>query len=159
MHWSAKAEWLRDSCGTLVLQPQTSSRLCNERPGRVLLKISNLRSAKLDAPTRLSGSLDLRTRWSGVRRNHTERFRTAFARARRGADAAMESWKRLDSIKMKSSQPADNLQSFAQAAGERFFGLYYIAFGTGDKDIVHTYTAHRLIQEGRCTMLLDSAAS
>ena len=159
MHWSAKAEWLRDFCGTLVLQPQTSSRLCNERPGRVLLKISNLRSAKRDASFRLSGSLDLRTRWSGF----DEIIRNDFGqRSLARGETLMQRWRAGNGwipVKMKSSQPADNLQSFAQAAGERFFGLYYIAFGTGDKDIVHTYTAHRLIQEGRCTMLLDSAAS
>jgi hypothetical protein len=55
--------WLRDFCGTLALQAQTSGRLCNGRPASELLKISDLRSAKLDAHTRLSGSLELRTRW------------------------------------------------------------------------------------------------
>lgn len=56
------AMWLRDFCGTLALQARISGRLCNGRPANMLLKISNLRSAKLEAPLRLSGSLDLRTR-------------------------------------------------------------------------------------------------
>jgi hypothetical protein len=43
------AMWLRDFCGTLVLQAQATGRLCNGRPANMLLKISNLRSAKLDA--------------------------------------------------------------------------------------------------------------
>jgi hypothetical protein len=61
------AMWLRDFCGTLALQAQTSGRLCNGRPANMLLKISNLRSAKFDASFRLSGSLELRRSQALVR--------------------------------------------------------------------------------------------